>query len=240
MEKELESLTLLESKEILGNITCAICIELAREPVFTECKHIFCHVCITEYIEMTPQEVELKCPMCRAVFNKSFKPKVDKDFESKIRKYHAKEYDSRMKLLEEAVLKCDFVKIKILYGNTHKLVENPKKSRTEPNTQNKHKWCMFVKTDGYDSEKVIRKVTFGLHPTFGVSEIEVKSAPFAMTKVGWGTFDIPVKIDFCAWTKLKPLELTHELKFTGNGETNVNILKLNKDVFEKNKSFLYK
>jgi hypothetical protein len=240
MEKELESLTLQDSKEILGNITCAICIELAREPVFTDCKHIFCFTCIDEYIEMTPKEVELKCPMCRSAFNKNFKPKIDIDFESKIKKYHGKEYENRIKMLQELRKKCDFIKIKLLYGNTHKLIENPKKSRTSVDTENKHKWCMFVKAYDYDSSKVIRKVTFGLHHTFGAKEIEVKSAPFEMIKVGWGSFEIPIKIYFCSWLKMKPLEISHDLSFTNDGETNVHILKLNKEIFEKNKDLLYK
>jgi hypothetical protein len=241
MEKQFETLSLQssssEAKDSLGNVTCAICISLIVEPVVTECKHLFCYICLEELMEMTSNEVELKCPMCRKNFNNKFKLKIDIEIQDKIKKAHPKEYESRQKVITEYRKKTkDVFKLRLLYGNTHKLVENPKKSRTADNTTNKHKWCMFVKTCDYDTSKLVRKVVYGLHPTFGATEIEVKEAPFELSRVGWGSFEIPIKIYFQSWMKLKPLELTHELSFNGEGETKVQIVQLDGALIEKNKN----
>lgn len=45
-------------------------------------------------------------------------------------------------------------------------------------------------------QKFIQKVTYGLDPTFGTTEVTVKAAPYEMTRIGWGTFDVPITIHF--------------------------------------------
>lgn len=45
----------LESQE-----ECAVCYENPAGPVITNCKHVFCRVCITKAIQ-----IQHKCPMCR-------------------------------------------------------------------------------------------------------------------------------------------------------------------------------
>jgi len=60
---------------------------------------------------------------------------------------------------------------------------------------------MFVKmaNKNLDPNRIIEKVRFGLHPTFGAEYMDVRAGPsqkFEMSMTGWGTFDIPVTIHF--------------------------------------------
>ena len=60
---------------------------------------------------------------------------------------------------------------------------------------------------------------FGLHPTFGVTEMDVKSEPFELRRIGWGTFEIPIEIYFRRDTGRKEiLKLSHYLSFNGQGK----------------------
>jgi YEATS domain-containing protein 4 len=96
------------------------------------------------------------------------------------------------------------VKYKILIGNTHRQIENPK-------SENKHEWTVYVKgVNGSDLTDVIDKVTFELHHTFVPSLVTVNSAPFNVTRSGWGTFTIPVIIHFKNGTIF---EAKHHLSF---------------------------
>ena len=60
---------------------------------------------------------------------------------------------------------------------------------------------MFVKfaNKNINENKMIEKVRYGLHPTFGVDYMDVRAGQkpnFEMTFNGWGTFDIPITIFF--------------------------------------------
>ena len=39
-----------------------------------------------------------------------------------------------------------------------------------------------------------------------------------MTKIGWGTFEVPLTVYFHSWVKAPKLELVHDLCFEGNGK----------------------
>ena len=60
---------------------------------------------------------------------------------------------------------------------------------------------MFVKFSNkkVSANRLIEKVRFGLHPTFGMDYMDVKANPsgkFEMAFTGWGTFDIPTTVYF--------------------------------------------
>lgn len=60
---------------------------------------------------------------------------------------------------------------------------------------------MFVKFANKDinANRLIEKVRFGLHETFGMDYMDVKAnhdGKFEMSFTGWGTFDIPITIHF--------------------------------------------
>lgn len=69
--------------------------------------------------------------------------------------------------------------IEFIYGNRYQKVPNPKMSKSAK-IPNVHKWTMFIKPANpqIPANKYIRKVVYGLHPTFGITEQEVKSQPF--------------------------------------------------------------
>lgn len=78
-----------------------------------------------------------------------------------------------------------------------------------------------------DDRKYISKVEFELHPTFSDRIITVKRLPFSLKRVGWGSFNIPIKIFFNR--KIidnKPIELNHILNFSLDGSTKYTELKL--------------
>jgi transcription initiation factor IIF auxiliary subunit len=52
------------------------------------------------------------------------------------------------------------------------LVEAPKQVGPNKEYENKHEWTMFVRLENKNDSirKYIRKVKYGLHPTFGVTE----------------------------------------------------------------------
>ena len=83
--------------------------------------------------------------------------------------------------------------------------------------------------DKEQTQKYIKRVTYYLHPTFKPSEIVVDQAPFLLARVGWGYFDIEMKVEFQKSTGMKPVKLVHELNFDGNGKTQTFQMDVNED-----------
>ena len=76
-----------------------------------------------------------------------------------------------------------------------------------------HKWCVYVR--GVNNENIsnfIKSVQFTLHSTFPNNVRVVNKWPFELYEMGWGEFDIKIKIDLID-ESVKPIELTHALKF---------------------------
>ena len=67
-------------------------------------------------------------------------------------------------------------------------------------------------------ENPIKCVTYHLHPTFTPSVIKVKQAPFLLSRIGWGYFDVEIEIEFHEKTGLPLKKLTHELSLEGDGK----------------------
>ena len=88
--------------------------------------------------------------------------------------------------------------VKFSFGNTHEEVANPKKARSDASKTNTHRWCMFMSlsNDVEESAKFIKSVTYHLHPTFKPSKIKVSEAPFLLSRLGWGYFEIEMDIEF--------------------------------------------
>ena len=80
---------------------------------------------------------------------------------------------------------------------------------------------MFVSLNGNADEtaKYIKSVTYHLHPTFRPNKIKVEEAPFLLSRLGWGYFEIEMDIEFKENTGLGTKRLTHMLDFDGNGRT---------------------
>ena len=76
-----------------------------------------------------------------------------------------------------------------------------------------HKWCVYVR--GINNENIsnfIKSVTFTLHTTFPNNIRVVNKWPFELYEMGWGEFDIKIKIELID-ESVKPIELVHPLKF---------------------------
>jgi len=66
--------------------------------------------------------------------------------------------------------------------------------------EGKWEWTVFIQAQG-DILKQIQVVEYTLHPTFPNPVVEVReprSGPhaFALTRIGWGTFEISIKVTF--------------------------------------------
>ena len=120
----------------------------------------------------------------------------------------------------------------MVFGNRHEL-ENVK-------GENKHKWTMFVKCADkkLNAIKLISKVRYGLHETFGAEYLDIMGSndntKFEMTMRGWGTFEIPITmfLKFRMRDGKKDLQVSHYLSFDGNGANKSISLFLNKDQYE--------
>ena len=80
---------------------------------------------------------------------------------------------------------------------------------------------MFVclNNDKDATQKIIKSVTYHLHPTFKPSVVKIEEAPFLLSRIGWGYFDIEVEIEFQKSTGLGLKKVVHELCFDGKGKT---------------------
>ncbi len=63
-KREITSLTLnyQNYSKLYENLTCTICRELLKSPVYLKCSHRFCKDCIERYIRTGPKR---SCPNCR-------------------------------------------------------------------------------------------------------------------------------------------------------------------------------
>jgi transcription initiation factor IIF auxiliary subunit len=76
-----------------------------------------------------------------------------------------------------------------------------------------HKWCVYVR--GVNNENIsnfVKSVQFTLHTTFPNNIRVVNKWPFELYEMGWGEFDIKIKIELID-ESVKPIELVHPLKF---------------------------
>ena len=97
--------------------------------------------------------------------------------------------------------------------------KNPKPSQSDASKTNVHRWMMYVSlaADKEQTGKFIESVTYHLHPTFRPPKIKVDHAPFILSRIGWGYFEVHVEIVFKAWTKIPKMELDHMLSFENGG-----------------------
>ena len=94
-----------------------------------------------------------------------------------------------------------------IYGSV--AINLGKKSKED----NTHKWCVYVR--GVNNENIsnfIKSVQFTLHSTLPNNVRVVNKWPFELYEMGWGEFDIKIKIELID-ESVKPIELTHALKF---------------------------
>jgi len=86
--------------------------------------------------------------------------------------------------------------------------------------RNRFKWVCYVKSLNPEIE-TIKSVEFKLHPTFTLDKVIVtnpKEQKYEVCRVGWGTFDVGIKISTVSGQELK---FVHPLCFDNGGSSNV-------------------
>jgi len=79
-------------------------------------------------------------------------------------------------------------------------------------TESKHRWTVYVRgVDCEDLSYFVKKVVFTLHESFNEPIRNIEKPPYEVTEIGWGEFDIGIKIFFHD-PKEAPQSLIHHLK----------------------------
>ena len=78
---------------------------------------------------------------------------------------------------------------------------------------------MSLSNDVEETRKFIKSVTYHLHPTFKPSKITVSEAPFLLSRLGWGYFEVEMDVEFQPSTGLGTKKLKHMLSFDDAGHT---------------------
>lgn len=216
--------------DLVAQYTCAICLLVIVEPIKTECNHYFCFFCFEEMKDSNLDHLTLKCPLCRVKLNREKQYEIDTNLDKKIKELFPKEYIEKYKILEyNKKLNSSLFKIRITYGNRHRLIEDD-----DDEIRNNHEWKMFVKLDGiFDEKKFIEKVEFRLHPTFRDNLIVVENPPYSFARIGWGVFLIPIKIYWKDCLNLEPMEFSHFLCFNRDIKSDVKIIKIDKKIVDE-------
>ena len=207
---------------------CPVCLELCAQPVLTPCKHMMCIGC-----QKKIAQAGVPCPMCRAHFDKLFVPQVDQDLQREIAEAMGAQFEERKQELEAAgEWLANKRLVKFTFGNTHEEVKNPAPARSDKTKTNTHRWCMFASlAQGADETgKFIKSVTYHLHPTFRPAVIKVTKAPFLLSRLGWGYFDVKMVVEFQPETGLGTREIVHELSFDENGKSRSFLLEVSANV----------
>ena len=132
-------------------------------------------------------------------------------FMKDIKKLFAQEFKIRDKQMQKVKAEeTKMVKVKLKYGNTCRPTYPGVEELTEKQEKHAYTWTAFVDTGlgRAESEKLIKSVTFKLHPTFKNPVRTVSKYPFQFTTNGWGTFDLPVTITWKPEVKTPPLQLS--------------------------------
>lgn len=83
-----------------------------------------------------------------------------------------------------------------------------------------HKWTLYVRgANDQDLSFCVKKVVFTLHSSFAEPKREVVVQPFELTEMGWGEFEIAVRLEFQEDVHEEPVELVHRLKLFHDSET---------------------
>lgn len=76
-----------------------------------------------------------------------------------------------------------------------------------------HRWTAYLRSyTGEDLTHIFSKVTIVLHSSFTNPERDIAYPPYEVTEVGWGEFDIVVRLHFKDDAMEPPVEVYHRLK----------------------------
>ncbi|KAK6619980.1 hypothetical protein RUM44_006380 [Polyplax serrata] len=99
-------------------------------------------------------------------------------------------------------------RFRVVVGNVSKWI--PPDTREDNST---HKWMVYIrnKDEGKDVTKHLKKVRYFLHESYKPHDIIDVTAPFQLTRRGWGEFPIRIQLHF-VHPQNKPIDIIHNLK----------------------------
>jgi transcription initiation factor IIF auxiliary subunit len=80
-----------------------------------------------------------------------------------------------------------------------------------------------------DANRIIKRVTYKLHPTFNPASVFVQESPFEITRYGWGAFNITLNVEFQENLNIPNMELDHFLCFEKPSSENYKQIYINVD-----------
>ncbi|KAH7027475.1 uncharacterized protein B0I36DRAFT_327166 [Microdochium trichocladiopsis] len=189
--------------------TCPICQLLLHDPVRTTCNHTLCSFCMATWasvslaapmaivdVDEVPvdfdavQDLEARCPMCRTLTA----ARPDTQRREALREKYPRAYAMRSaEVAAEQSLAggtgggAGVQTITVYIGNRHTLVA-PSPSGLQ---ENQHEWEFFVRPSRTD---IIEEVHMHLHPTFRPSRVVRQRAPYVITRLGWGVFQVTADV----------------------------------------------
>lgn len=141
---------------------------------------------------------------------KEQKSKVEVNIEpTMIKNNKTTEVSEKITETESGIRNRNQVKKRVIVGNVSQYLPSDCK---DDNTT--HKWMMYLRTpNGCDNiNTFVDKALFYLHHSYKPNDvIEIRSAPFHLTRRGWGEFPLRVRIFFLNELN-KPVDVIHHLK----------------------------
>jgi len=84
--------------------------------------------------------------------------------------------------------------------------------KSQEGSDNIHKWGLQLEAG---AEHLVKEVTYKLHPTFNPPEVTLDTPPFAIDRLGWGTFTVLIAVELKSGEKFQAL---HKLSFKEVGD----------------------
>ncbi|PSN71513.1 hypothetical protein BS50DRAFT_487046 [Corynespora cassiicola Philippines] len=185
---------------------CPICQMLLFAPVRTQCNHLLCASCMTQWADVSSttnlahasldfdlrdfdanydpiRDLEANCPMCRTHTAASLDDELAKQLEERYPVTWAERKVEEETARGGRVGQNGVEGIMILIGNKHQIDIGE--------ATNIHDWTFFVRTSRPD---VVKEVRVNLHPTFRPPRLVLRKPPFEVHRYGWGTFNIEATI----------------------------------------------
>lgn len=73
-----------------------------------------------------------------------------------------------------------------------------------------------INFDNISAEKVVKRVTFKLHPSFTPNNIDIERGPYKLTRIGWAECNVSMIVEFHDYLNIESMELDHYLSFKNN------------------------
>lgn len=193
------------TEDIDDDDLCPICQLLLHEPVKTTCGHTLCNFCMATWASTSLQapmvivdvdeepmpfdavtDLEARCPMCRTLTSALPDAQRDAALRSKYPQTWTQRYrETAAERASESTASLQTLTVHI--GNRHTLVP----ARTNGLAENQHEWTFFVQPSRTD---IVEEVHIHLHPTFRQNHVIRTRPPYAISRLGWGTFTITASV----------------------------------------------